>query len=155
MKIELNGIDKVIASFNKVDKKFEKQVDTAIQGALLRAVSMARNRLQPMPGDPDDIGTDMGAVRQSINFTYDPTTKTGGFFAGNVQGEHLAAYYAFGTGKHAKKFVSTLPEPFQKMAMGFYVNGKGVLQTHDYFVFTFLQEGERLKDKLKNLKVGW
>lgn len=155
MKVRLEGVDKVIASVGRVDKKLQGQVDKAIQGALLRSVGIAKSRLQPMPGDPDNIGTDMGAVRQSINFNYDPTTKTGGLFAGNVQGDHMAAYFAFGTGKHAAAFTSKLPPAFQKLGMRFYVNGKGNLQTHDYFVLTFMQEGQRLRDRLKNLKLGW
>lgn len=155
MKIELKGIEKAITSFDKVAKKMDKLVDKEIQGALLRSVAMAKSRLQPIPGDPSDIGTDMGAVRQSINFSYDPATKTGGFFAGNVQGDHMAPYLAFGTGKHAARFTAGLPAIYQKMGMRFYVNGKGTLQTHDYFISTYIQEGKRLSEKLKNLKVSW
>ena len=155
MKIELKGIDAVISSFNKVDKKFSGQVDKLIMGAGLRTVAIAKSRLQPLPGDDKNLSTDIGAVRQSINSTYDPSTKTGGVFAGNVQGDHMAAYLEFGTGRYAAKYVSTLPEPFQKLAMRFYVNGKGRMLEHPYLIPSYLQEGERLKDKLKNLKVSW
>lgn len=155
MKVELKGVDKVVAALGRVQKKVDKQADTAIQGALLRSVAMGKSRLQPMPGDPEDLHKDIASVRQSINFTYDATTKTGGFYAGNTQGDHMAAYLAFGTGEHAARFTSGLPISLQKLSMYFFVNGTGTTQTHDFFATTFIQEGQRLKDKLKNLKVAW
>lgn len=155
MKIELDGVKSLISKLNKVDRKVTRKADDLIAAAAVKTAGVAKMRLQPHPEDGAKLSADIAAVRQSINFEFDVDTHTGSVFAGNVTGDHMAAYLAFGTGDSAKDFLSTVPEPFPKMAMQFWKNGKGTLKVHDYFVGAYLQEGEKLKDKLKNLKVGW
>ena len=155
MKIELDGVKSLMSALNKVDRRIEKHANDLILKSAVRTAGIAKRRLQPLSEDSRELAVDIGAVRQSINFDFDPANHSASVFAGNVQDDHMAAYLAFGTGKYAKKFVSTLPEPFQRMAMRFWKNGKGTIRVHDYFVGTYMQEGQRLKDKLKNLKVSW
>jgi len=155
MKIKLEGVDKVIAALGKIEKKLANQANKEIAGAALRTVAVAKNRLQPLPGDSREMAVDIAAIRQSINFTHDTVKKEASVFAGNVKDDHLAAYYEFGTGKYAGRYVRTLPEPFQRLAMRFYVNGKGRLPEHPYLIPAYIQESQRLSDRLKNLKVSW
>ncbi len=155
MKIRLEGKSQVIAALHKVEKNLHSQASKLIAGAALRTVAIAKSRLQPLPGDSRELATDIAAVRQSINFTHDATNLSAKVFAGNVTGEHLAAYLEFGTGKYAARYVNTLPAPYPALAMTFFVNGRGWTREHPFLIPAYRQESGRLIEKLKGLKVGW
>lgn len=154
MKIQFEGVDKVMAALDKVQKKTKGEANKLVAGAAMRTSAMAKIRLQPQ-GDSRELAFEIAAVRQSINFTHDASKVEAKVFAGNTTGDHMAAYLEFGTGRHAAGYVPTLPQPFQQLARRYYVNGKGTLKVHAYLVPSFLQEGKRLSEKLKNLKVSW
>ncbi|MGA9651871.1 hypothetical protein [Pedobacter sp.] len=155
MKIKLDGVKSLITALNRVEKKVGNQANKLVAGAALRTVAMAKSRLQPRPEDSRELAMDIGAVRQSINFTHNSSTLSAKVFAGNVTGEHLAAYLEFGTGRHAAGYVPNLPDPFPRLAMTFYVNGRGQMKQHPYLIPSYLQEGKRLSEKLKGLKISW
>ena len=107
MKIYFDGVDKLKMSPEKVARKVEKQANDLVAGAALRTVAAAKNRLQPLPEDSRELTVDIGAVRQSITFTHDKSQMAAIVTAGNVTGEHMAAYLEFGTGRYAAiKFLS-------------------------------------------------
>lgn len=155
MKIKLDGVKSLVTALNRVEKKVEKDANKLVAGAALRTVARAKNDLQPHGTDSRELAFEIGQVRQSITFVHDPSTKSAKVTAGNVAEDHLAAYLEFGTGVHAARHVPSLPAPFPQLAMQFFVNGRGQMKEHPYLVHNYLKEGERLKDKLRGLKIGW
>lgn len=155
MKIKLEGLKQVTAALTKVQKGTTKKANNLVAGAALRTVAKAKNRLQPHPEDSRELAVDIGAVRQSINFTHDSSNLTAKVFAGNVSDEPLAVYLEFGTGRHAAGYVPSLPKPFPQLAMQYFINGRGTMRQHPYLVPAYLEEGKRLSEKLKGLKIGW
>lgn len=140
---------------DKSQKDLVKKANDLISGAALRTVGIAKMRLQPHPEDSRELSVDIAAVRQSINFLHDRKTLSSSVFAGNVTGDHLAAYLEFGTGVYAARYVRSLPPGFRALAMTFYVNGRGRLKEHPYLIPAYLQEGKRLSERLKGLKISW
>lgn len=155
MKIYFDGVDKLKMSLEKVARKVEKQANDLVAGAALRTVAVAKNRLQPLPEDSRELTVDIGAVRQSITFTHDKSQMAAIVTAGNVTGEHMAAYLEFGTGRYAARYLSGKPSEMVAIARTFYVNGKGRMKEHPYLFPAYYQEGRRLSEKLKGLKIGW
>jgi hypothetical protein len=156
MKFELIGTDKLRMSFDRVKKSHRKRVSEALQGAALRTVAVAKSRLQPHGEDGKEVTDDIVSVRQTINHTFDPVNLEATIYAGNSGSDHIAAYLEFGTGVHAARYVPTLGSAdFTKLAMSFYKNGKGTLREHPFLIPAYMQEGKRLSEKLKNLKVSW
>ncbi|UON85677.1 hypothetical protein MUK70_11865 [Dyadobacter chenwenxiniae] len=142
-------------ALNKAQGKVVKQVNKELAGTALRTVAVAKNRLRVNSEDSREMAFTIGAVRQSINFIHDPKLLSASVFAGNTKGDHMAAYLEFGTGRHAARYVPTLLKDFQALARTFYVNGKGTLKEHPYLIPAYMQEGARLKERLKNMKIGW
>jgi hypothetical protein len=101
------------------------------------------------------LAFEIGAVRQSINFTHDSASMSAKVFAGNVTDDPMAVYLDFGTGKHAARFTAGLPNEFRMLAMRYYKTGRGTLKTHDYLSTTYIQESKRLSERLKGFKIGW
>lgn len=155
MKVELVGVKGLITAINKVEKGVHKNLADGIQGAALRTVAVAKSRLQPSGSDGREMAVEIAAVRQSINHTFDPAKMEASVFAGNTSDDHMAAYLEFGTGKHAARYVRTLPKAFQILAIKFYKNGKGTLREHPFLIPAYIQEGNRFFEKLKNKKIGW
>lgn len=155
MKIQFVNSKEVKGALNKVQKKFQADASKLIAGAAMRTVTIAKSRLQPLAGDDREMAFEIGGVRQSINFTFDKKTLSAAVFAGNTGDDHMAAYLEFGTGKFAAAHLASEDPWVRKLAMVFYVNGKGWLRAHPYFIGTYKQEGQRLSEKLKNLKVAW
>lgn len=154
MKIIFDGDKALIQALNKVKSNVRKEANKAIAGAAMRTVAIAKNRLQP-DGNNRELNMEIGAVRQSINFTHDSANLSANIFAGNTSTDNLAAYLDFGTGRFAASYVRTLPPEFQKLAMTFFKNGKGTLRSYAYFSSSYIQERQRLVEKLKGLKIGW
>lgn len=142
-------------AIDKTQKGLVKKANDLIAGAALRTVGIAKMRLQPHPEDSRKLSVDIAAVRQSINFLHDKTKLSASVFAGNVTGENIAAYLEFGTGVYAARYVRSLPPDFRTLAMTFYVNGRGRLKEHPYLIPAYLQEGKRLSERLKGLKIDW
>jgi len=155
VKITFLGIGKLETALRKVERRLEKKANTLIAGAAMRTSSIAKMRLQPLPSDSRELAIDIAAVRQSINFTHDPVAMSAGVFAGNVSGDHMAAYLEFGTGRYAARYVPGLPVEFRRLAMTFYVNGKGRMKEHPYLIPAYLQEAQRLNGKLRGLRISW
>lgn len=155
MKIEFIGVGKVKAAMEKVKRQVHKDANKLIAGAALRTEMVAKQRLQPNGEDSREQAFEIAAVRQSINHTHTPSTLEATVYAGNVSDDHLAAYYEFGTGRYAASYVPGLPPGWQALARTFYKNGKGRLREHPYLYPAWKQEGQRLSEKLKNLKVSW
>lgn len=155
MKIEFVGAGKVKAAMDRVSKNLRKDANKLIAGAALRAETVAKQRLQPHSEDSREQAFEIAAVRQSINHSHDAANLQATVYAGNVKGDHLAAYYEFGTGPFAARYVPGLPPGWQALARTFYVDGTGRLREHPYLYPAWKQEGQRLSDKLKNLKVSW
>lgn len=156
MKYTIVGIGELKRKLASVQRKHEKRVDAALQGAGLKTVAVAKDLLQPYGEDGKDVTDDIVSVRQSINFTYDPVKKEVIVYAGNTGDDHMAAYLEFGTGKFAARYISSLNSPdWAKLAMQFYKNGKGTLREHPFLIPAYNQEGKKLLDKLKAIKISW
>lgn len=155
MKIEFVGAGKVKAAMERVKREVRKDANRLIAGAALRTEAVAKQKLQPHSEDGREQAFEIAAIRQSINHSLEPSNLAATVYAGNVSGDHLAAYYEFGTGPYAASYVRTLPPGWQALARTFYVNGKGRLRQHPYLYPAWKQEGQRLSEKLKNLKVSW
>lgn len=155
MKIEFVGAGKVKAAMDKVKRDLRNDANKLIAGAALRTETVAKQRLQPHGTDSREQAFEIAAVRQSINHSHDAANMTATVYAGNVKGDHLAAYYEFGTGKYAAVYVPSLPPGWQSLARTFYKTGDGRLKEHPYLYPAWKQEGQRLSEKLKNLKVSW
>jgi HK97 gp10 family phage protein len=155
MKIEFIGAGKVRAAMEKVKRQIRNDANKLVAGAAMRTATVAKQRLQPHSGDSREQAFEIAAIRQSINYSHNANALEATVYAGNVTGDHLAAYYEFGTGKHAATYVPGLPPGWQALARTFYVNGKGTLKEHPYLYPAWKQEGQRLSEKLKNLKVSW
>ena len=78
------------------------------------------------------IGADL-AKSGAVDY---PTDTTGIVSFSN----EYAPFVEFGTGQAASKYVPTLPDEFQKLAMSFYVNGKGRSKSQPYLVPAFMEE---------------
>lgn len=147
MGVKLHGVSKFSTALKRLDRKLKAEANKAVAGAALRTVGVAKMRITQV---------DLGALRNSINHTHDANTISAAVFAGNIPGKkNYAAYVEFGTGEHAAAYVPTLDPEFQKLARTFFVNGRGKTKTSPYLIPAYLQEGKRLTDKLKNLKVDW
>ena len=145
--MKLNGVNKFNAALDKLDKRMKSEANKIVAGAALRTVGIAKMRI---------TSVDLGALRNSLNMVHDPSTISARVFAGNIAGKkNYAAYVEFGTGKHAASYVPTLDPEFQSLAKTFYVNGKGRMPQRPYLIPAYLQEGQRMVDKLKNLKPSW
>lgn len=155
MKIEFIGAGKVKAAMKKVERDLKKDANRLIAGAALRTETVAKQRLQPHAEDSREQAVEIAAIRQSINHSHNPSALEATVYAGNVADDHLAAYYEFGTGRYAARYVPGLPPGWQALARTFYKNGKGRLREHPYLYPAWKQEGGRLSEKLKNLKVSW
>lgn len=66
-------------------------------------------------------------------------------------GNEMAAYIEFGTGLSAREILAPYPEWVRKIAIQFYVNGKGLLQGKPYLFNNFLVISERFKKELDEL----
>ena len=77
----------------------------------------------------------------------------GGEVVGSVSknGNEMAAYIEFGTGLSAREILAPYPEWVRKIAIQFYVNGKGLLQGKPYLFNNFLVISERFKKELDEL----
>lgn len=155
MRIKLDGVKSLVSALNRVEKKMKKQANGLVVRAAMRTASKAELDLQPHATDSRELAFEIGAVRQSITFIHDASSISAKVTAGNVAEDHLAAYLEFGTGVHAARHVPSLPAPFPQLAMQFFVNGRGQMKEHPFLIHNYLKEGERLKDKLKGLKVSW
>lgn len=73
-----------------------------------------------------------------------------GAVVGSVKkdGNDMAAYIEFGTGLSAREILAPYPEWIRRIAMQFYVNGKGLLQGKPYLFNNFLVISERFKKDL-------
>ncbi len=152
MKIDVGGVEAFVATLNNFDKDLIDQANKEVLGAALRTVALAKQRLQPLPGDDAELTADIAAVRSSINHTHDKEKISSSVFAGNTQKDHFAAYLEFGTGDHAAKYVKTIPFEYEALAWQFFVNGKGTMKEHPFLIPTYIQEGKRLVERLKGLK---
>lgn len=155
MKIEFVGVGKVKAAMDRVKKEVRNDANKLIAGAALRTETVAKQRLQPHGEDSREQAFEIAAVRQSINHSHDPATLSATVYAGNVSGDHLAAYYEFGTGNYARIYLAKVAGWWQAVARTFFKTGDGRLREHPYLYPAFMQESRRLLDKLKNLKVSW
>lgn len=153
MKIQAVGFGKVKRSFERANKDMKAKAAKLIAGAGMRTATVAKQRLQPHKRDNAKTAADIAAVRQSINSAFDAAKLESMVYAGNVSGDHKAAYLEFGTGKYAAKYVGKLTPDWQALAMQFYVNGKGKLRQHPYLLPAYKQESKRLADKLTKLKI--
>ena len=73
-----------------------------------------------------------------------------GAVVGSVKkdGNDMAAYIEFGTGLSAREILAPYPEWIRRIAIQFYVNGKGLLQGKPYLFNNFLVISERFKKDL-------
>ena len=76
-----------------------------------------------------------------------------GTVVGSVKkdGNDMAAYIEFGTGLSAREILAPYPEWVRRIAIQFYVNGKGLLQGKPYLFNNFLVINERFKKELDEL----
>ena len=76
-----------------------------------------------------------------------------GAVVGSVKkdGNDMAAYIEFGTGLSAREILAPYPEWIRRIAIQFYVNGKGLLQGKPYLFNNFLVINERFKKELDEL----
>lgn len=156
MKIEFVGAGKVKAAMDKVKRDLRNDANKLIAGAALRTETVAKQRLlSQASGASREQAMEISAIAQSINHSFDAASMSATIYAGNVSGDHLAAYYEFGTGERARIYLAKVEGGWQAVARRFYVNGKGRLREHPYLYPAFMQESRRLLDKLKNLKVSW
>lgn len=154
LKIDVNTKG-VISALEKLKKNLAKELNKELAGAALRTTTKAKMRLQPESHDSRKTVKEITAVRQSINYNIDTTNHTAQVFAGNVSKDNIAAYLEFGTGLYAARYVPKLDAEYQKLAMTFYVNGKGRLSEHPFLIPAFEEEKVRLVERLKGLKAGW
>lgn len=132
---------------DRAEKDLRAKAGKEIAGAALRTAGVAKMRV---------TAVDHGAIRNSINAHYDPASLSASVTAGNIPGkQNYAAYVEFGTGQYAAAYVPTLDPEFQALARTFYVNGKGRMRAQPYLIPAYLQEGKRLADRLRNLKINW
>lgn len=71
--------------------------------------------------------------------------------AGPPDVPEMAAYLEFGTGVFAANYVKRLPPEWQKIALSFWVNGKGTTKTHSYLYPAFAQQGPKLIDEARKI----
>lgn len=97
------------------------------------------------------------ATRQAPSFISIDKKFTDGGLTGEVgvMGENnIAAYIEFGTGLYAADLLKDYPQWVRDIAMEFYVNGRGTLQSSPYLFNNFLKVEEDFKRELKKIIDG-
>lgn len=155
MKIEILGLDKLNVALDKVFRNIEEDLNSELEGTAIRTVNSARSRLTPFGNEGQELVSIINNVRSSVGYMHEPQKLEASVHAGGVNPENMTAYLEFGTGKNASSYVPALPQKYRELAMTFYVNGKGTLRSHPFFIPAYLQESKRAVDRLKNLKVSW
>jgi phage gpG-like protein len=88
------------------------------------------------------VPVNLGKLKQSIKAEY----KNNGLQGIISPTEKYAPYVEFGTGQFVK-----VPKGFEKMAMSFYVNGKGRLKPRPFLIPSWASELPIFRNKLKKI----
>lgn len=88
------------------------------------------------------VPVNLGKLKQSIKAEY----KKDGLQGIISATEKYAPYVEFGTGQFVK-----VPKGFEKMAMSFYVNGKGRMKPRPYLIPSWASELPIFRNKLKKI----
>lgn len=93
-------------------------------------------------GAINKVPVDLGKLKQSVYLVF----KEGGLVAEVGASEFYAPYIEFGTGQFVK-----VPKGFEKLAMEFYVNGKGTTKPQPYLIPSWASEVPIFKKKLEKI----
>jgi len=128
----LKGIPELRKKLNNLDQVTTRKTQFAVVSSSQQIVLKAQTV----------VPVNLGKLKQSIKAEY----KKDGLQGIISATEKYAPYVEFGTGQFVK-----VPKGFEKMAMSFYVNGKGKLKPRPYLIPSWASELPIFRNKLKKI----
>lgn len=135
------GLSQTLAKIKQASEIIQEDVKDTVEKYTL---IIQREAIKNAPAAGDMLKTRHGfqknstGINQFISATFEVQSKG---FKGTVFIESgaskLAIYIEFGTGVSAAGYVPTLPPEFQKIAMKYYINGKGTLIKQPFLLPAF------------------
>ena len=124
---------KAITKISKLANEKSKEIDMELGAYVEDLATMARQKA------PGKLSQRIAAVKVRP-FSYELQANT-----------NYAAYVEFGTGKYFLEYKGVLTKFWNKLAYGFYVNGKGTTRPQPFFFPTVMTLRPIFLEKLKNL----
>ena len=128
----IKGIPELRKKLNNVDVIATRKTQFAVASSTQQVVLKAQTI----------VPVNLGKLKQSIKAEYKNNNLKGIISAT----ESYAPYVEFGTGQFVK-----VPKGFEKMAMSFYVNGKGRTKPRPYLIPSWASELPIFRNKLKKI----
>lgn len=125
MRIGVNLGGDLIAKFEKASQELQAKIAEATELTAKEMAETAKSKAAWSEQGGTSISSQINAVQIDANNW-------------EVQSNSpISAYVDFGTGVHAARYVSQLPDDLRQYALLFYVNGLGTLGEHPFFAETF------------------
>lgn len=128
----MKGIPKLREKLKQVNQKATRKTQFAVASSTQQIVLKAQMI----------VPVNLGKLKQSIKAEY----KNNGLQGEVSATEKYAPYVEFGTGQFVK-----VPKGFEKMAMSFYVNGKGTMKPKPFLIPSWASEVPIFKRKLRKI----
>lgn len=132
MKFTVKGIPSLKKKLNDIDQISTRKAQFAVVSSSQQIVLKAQTI----------VPVNLGKLKQSIKAEYKNNNLNGIISAT----EDYAPYVEFGTGQYVK-----VPKGFEKLAMSFYVNGKGRMKPRPYLIPSWASELPIFRNKLKKI----
>jgi HK97 gp10 family phage protein len=131
-KVTVKGLEALKAKLRNVNQKATRKTQFAVVSSTQQIVLKAQTI----------VPVKLGKLKQSIKAEY----KNNGLQSEVSATEKYAPYIEFGTGQFVK-----VPKGFEKMAMSFYVNGKGRMKPKPFLIPSWASEVPIFKKKLEKI----